>query len=97
MDKNSSKLEDVGLKTKMIPWVEKYRPKNVDEISHQNEVIRTLKNSVEQGNLPHLLFHGPPGTVRFTISSNKISSQSSVLILGQNNNCSSSSPSTLWS
>ena len=47
---------------RVIPWVEKYRPDKVDEIAHQDEVVKTLKNSILQGNLPHLLFHGPPGT-----------------------------------
>jgi len=46
---------------KLIPWVEKYRPDKVDDISHQEEVVLTLKTAIENGNLPHLLFHGPPG------------------------------------
>ncbi|TMW60652.1 hypothetical protein Poli38472_000694 [Pythium oligandrum] len=45
-----------------LPWVEKYRPKNVDEISHQEHVVATLKTSIQNGQLPHLLFYGPPGT-----------------------------------
>eukprot|EP00276_Gloeochaete_wittrockiana_P002658 CAMPEP_0184674466 /NCGR_PEP_ID=MMETSP0308-20130426/87252_1 /TAXON_ID=38269 /ORGANISM="Gloeochaete witrockiana, Strain SAG 46.84" /LENGTH=343 /DNA_ID=CAMNT_0027122067 /DNA_START=38 /DNA_END=1069 /DNA_ORIENTATION=- len=44
------------------PWIEKYRPKHVDEIAYQDDVVRTLKKSLETGNLPHLLFYGPPGT-----------------------------------
>jgi len=51
---------------RIIPWVEKYRPSKVEEVSHQEEVLRTLKTSIDQGNLPHLLFHGPPGTGKTT-------------------------------
>ncbi|WP_457549767.1 replication factor C small subunit [Archaeoglobus sp.] len=43
-------------------WVEKYRPKTLDEIVDQEEVVKRLKNYVQQKNIPHLLFAGPPGT-----------------------------------
>ena len=49
-----------------VPWIEKYRPEKVDDISHQDEVVRTLKASIEQGSLPHLLFHGSAGTGKTT-------------------------------
>lgn len=52
--------------SKIAPWVEKYRPERVDDVSHQEEVVKTLKKSIESGNLPHLLFHGPPGTGKTT-------------------------------
>ncbi|TYZ67091.1 hypothetical protein PybrP1_009773 [[Pythium] brassicae (nom. inval.)] len=45
-----------------LPWVEKYRPKSVDEISHQDHVVATLRTAIASGQLPHLLFYGPPGT-----------------------------------
>eukprot|EP01084_Bolivina_argentea_P267972 455039_1 len=48
--------------TKTQPWVEKYRPKSVDDISHQDEVVKTLKTAIQTGVMPHLLFYGPPGT-----------------------------------
>ncbi|KAJ1614924.1 replication factor C like AAA ATPase [Cryptosporidium canis] len=43
-------------------WVEKYRPKHVLDISHQVDVTNMLSHVLRSGNMPHLLFHGPPGT-----------------------------------
>ena len=45
-----------------IPWVDKYRPCNIDDILQQDEVIKVLRDTLITGNLPHLLFHGSPGT-----------------------------------
>lgn len=42
-------------------WVEKYRPTTLDEISAQEDVIKSLKKVLETKNLPHLLFFGPSG------------------------------------
>jgi replication-associated recombination protein RarA len=44
------------------PWVERYRPKSLNDVSHQTEVVATLQNAVKTGRLPHLLFYGPPGS-----------------------------------
>lgn len=43
-------------------WIEKYRPKTIDEIIGQDETKTRLKGFVESKSLPHLLFAGPPGT-----------------------------------
>jgi len=48
--------------TSNTPWIEKYRPKKLSDIAHQEDVVSTLAKTLETANLPHLLFYGPPGT-----------------------------------
>jgi replication factor C subunit 2/4 len=42
-------------------WVEKFRPKNLDDVESQEDIIMSLKNCIKTKNLPHLLFFGPSG------------------------------------
>ncbi|AXI25622.1 replication factor C small subunit [Methanofervidicoccus sp. A16] len=49
-----------------IPWVEKYRPKRLDEITGHEEIVKRLKNYVKRKSMPHLLFSGPPGVGKTT-------------------------------
>lgn len=44
-----------------LPWVEKYRPKTLDDVINQEEVITSLKNILRTKAVPHMLFSGPPG------------------------------------
>ncbi|XP_017882167.1 replication factor C subunit 5 [Ceratina calcarata] len=45
-----------------LPWVEKYRPKQLDDLISHEEIIKTINKFIEGNQLPHLLFYGPPGT-----------------------------------
>ncbi len=47
-------------------WVEKYRPKILDEVVGQDEIIERLKAYAKTKNVPHLLFAGPAGTGKTT-------------------------------
>ena len=47
-------------------WVEKYRPRKLDEMVGQREVVERLKGYVASRNMPNLLFAGPPGTGKTT-------------------------------
>ncbi|XP_056421286.1 replication factor C subunit 4 isoform X2 [Hyla sarda] len=42
--------------------VNRSRPKCIDEVAFQEEVVAVLKKSLEGADLPNLLFYGPPGT-----------------------------------
>ncbi len=65
---NTAAAISVGSRTdnKADIWVEKYRPSNTDEIIAHEEIIQVLNRLIEGDKLPHLLFHGPPGTGKTT-------------------------------
>jgi replication factor C subunit 2/4 len=45
-----------------IPWIEKYRPRKLEEMTQSQNLIDFFKNSIKTGNMTHYLFYGPPGT-----------------------------------
>lgn len=49
-------------------WTEKYRPGTFDEIHGQEEIVSKIRLLTQQKNLPHLLFAGPPGVGKTTLS-----------------------------
>lgn len=64
---NSNTVQDIIIPSRKAirnktPWVDKYRPTKLDQIVYQTEVVKMLKKTLQNGSLPHLLFHGPPGT-----------------------------------
>ncbi len=49
-------------------WIEKYRPQTFAEIKGQQHIVEKIKAFVEKQNLPHLLFTGPAGVGKTTLS-----------------------------
>ncbi|KAF2421005.1 replication factor C subunit 2-like protein [Tothia fuscella] len=47
---------------RLQPWVEKYRPKTLSDVTAQDHTITVLQRTLQASNLPHMLFYGPPGT-----------------------------------
>lgn len=50
-----------------VPWVESSRPKNLDDVVGQDEIMRPIKNACKpdkngQYKIQHMLLYGPPGT-----------------------------------
>lgn len=49
-----------------VPWVERYRPQTMTDIVGNTEAVSRLQVIAAEGNLPHLLLCGPPGTGKTT-------------------------------
>lgn len=45
-----------------LRFISPSRPKSVDDVAHQEEVVSVLRNTVKGSDFPNLLFYGPPGT-----------------------------------
>jgi len=48
------------------PWVEKYRPRILDDVVNQKAIIQRLKQFIKDKSMPHLIFAGPAGTGKTT-------------------------------
>lgn len=49
-------------------WTEKFRPKTFAEVKGQQEIVKRVQAFVEQRNMPHVLFAGPAGIGKTTLS-----------------------------
>ncbi|KAH7108233.1 P-loop containing nucleoside triphosphate hydrolase protein [Auriculariales sp. MPI-PUGE-AT-0066] len=50
----------------MSLWVDKYRPRTLDDLHYHNELSERLKSLAAGGDLPHMLFYGPSGAGKKT-------------------------------
>lgn len=48
------------------PWVEKYRPQNLEDIVGQKHIIERLESYVNEKSMPNLMFTGPAGVGKTT-------------------------------
>lgn len=53
---------------KQLIWYEKYRPPTLDKLILPRSHYRTFKKFIRQGEIPHLLFYGPAGSGKTTLS-----------------------------
>ena len=49
-------------------WTEKYRPSTFDGVRGHDNIVQRIKGFVEQKNMPHLLFSGPAGVGKTSLS-----------------------------
>jgi replication factor C subunit 3/5 len=63
-----------NLTTSSIPWVEKYRPTNFNDIVLDDTNRKIFENILNKNYFPNLLFYGPPGTGKTTTITNLIQS-----------------------
>ena len=49
-------------------WYEKYRPKKLKELALDDKTKELLESYLEDGEIPHLMLHGPAGSGKTTIS-----------------------------
>ena len=49
-----------------LPWVEKYRPKKLEDIVGNEETVERLKLIVQDGNMPNMIISGLPGIGKTT-------------------------------
>lgn len=63
---------------KSIPWLEKYRPSNFNDIVLGDSNYRLFRNILDKNYFPNLLFYGPPGTGKTTTIINLINEHQTI-------------------
>jgi replication factor C subunit 3/5 len=50
----------------MLPWIEKYRPSDLEQIIIEPDTRNLFEKMIESKMFPNMLFYGPPGTGKTT-------------------------------
>ena len=66
MAEDNKENQEGAIKGYQVPWVEKYRPRTLDDVVGNEETVHRLRAIAETGNLPNLILAGPPGTGKTT-------------------------------
>ena len=64
-DEDSSESQKTG---NSYIWVEKYRPKELDDYIGNSYLVQNVKQHLVDGDIPNLLFHGTAGTGKTTLA-----------------------------
>jgi replication factor C subunit 2/4 len=49
-----------------IPWIEKYRPRHIDDIVVDETIMREIKNMIKNKDIPNMILTGTPGIGKTT-------------------------------
>ena len=53
---------------KELPWIEKHRPDKINDIIHQENIVKVMNKLLESGDITHMLFYGGSGIGKTTMA-----------------------------
>ncbi|CAH6421549.1 Replication factor C small subunit [uncultured virus] len=66
LDETSIKKEEPNKDTLNIPWVEKYRPANLENLVLEPPIYNKIKKIIDEKNMPNIIITGLPGIGKTT-------------------------------